>query len=116
MPALLISTSTLPNRDFAKLIAFLTCAKSATSVFRARAVPPLELISSAMRSISNSERAQSKTLALWAANLRAVASPIPRLAPVMITDLPLMVLASSISVPTACGFQRANVELQHTTA
>src|SRR5260221_179221 len=65
-----------------------TEAASATSVLTAITSPPLALISSTMRAISSSLREASTTVALSWAKSRAVAAPIPRLAPVMSATLP----------------------------
>src|SRR5579885_1363598 len=66
----------------------VNCSGSATSVGTASASPPICLISSTRAFNSSSRRAARTTRAPWRASSRAVAAPIPELAPVTIATSP----------------------------
>jgi hypothetical protein len=82
MPALLYARSRLPNVSTVLATAAATCCSSATSHRTAKTRCPASSISrSAVRSAS-SLMSTSVTAAPASANARAVASPMPELAPV----------------------------------
>jgi hypothetical protein len=85
VPALLMAMPSPPSCAIVAAIARSTCAGSPTSQGIARALPPTARISCASFSIASAPRADSATGWPRRANSRAVAAPMPRLAPVMKT-------------------------------
>src|SRR5258708_5131716 len=83
-PALFTSTSTRPNVPRVRSTSCTTCAGSVTSVGTAIAWPPASVIACTCASNSSARRAASATRAPRRASSRAVAAPIPELAPVII--------------------------------
>src|SRR5262245_37019345 len=108
-PALLTSTSRAPKRATAARIASRTEAASLTLQATARASAPSSPRSSAIPSIANWSREARTTRAPSFAKRRAIASPMPREAPVTIACLPERRRASVIrpgilpGEESACG-------------
>src|SRR5262245_44413930 len=89
-PALLTSTSTRPNFSIAKRTNPCTSARSVTSSALATADCPLAVSFLPIVSSRSTRRAPSTTVAPRSASRRALASPMPLLAPVISTTFPLM--------------------------
>src|SRR6266849_1206960 len=87
-PALLTRTSSRPNRSCARLTNAATSSRLVTSSLSGSASPPAFSSSAASVFSLSSRLAPNTTLAPCAARCRAVASPIPLLAPVIATTLP----------------------------
>ena len=87
-PALLISASIRPKASWARATAACTWLYSATSQVIASACAPFRRSRVATSVMPPAERASSRTAAPASAMASAAAAPMPRLAPVMITDLP----------------------------
>ena len=87
-PALLISASIRPKASRARATAACTWENSATSQVIASAWPPLLRSRVASVVMPSAERARSSTAAPSATSASAAAAPMPRLAPVTITDFP----------------------------
>jgi len=102
-PALLMITSTRPKRCSAKSTKAWVSSRLVTSSARQAATPPRSPISATSFSSRSRRRAPSTTVAPWAASRRAVASPMPLLAPVMSTILPVMF---DMGLSSAGGFGR----------
>ncbi|MCY1437561.1 hypothetical protein D9M71_537280 [compost metagenome] len=86
-PALLMSTSTRPCNSTAKSMKDCMSSRLVTSSASTSAVPPAERMSSARASRRSVRRAPRTTRAPLLASRRAVASPIPLLAPVITMTL-----------------------------
>ena len=95
MPALLTSTSSRPNSVTAASARRWRSSRRVTSVARLTARPPRSRICCASWSRRSVRRAPSTTAAPRSASSRAVASPMPLLAPVTATTLPLMPVIGS---------------------
>ena len=87
-PALLISASMRPKASRARATAAWTWLYSATSQVIASAWAPFRRSRVAIAVMPPAERASSRTAAPSSAIASAAAAPMPRLAPVRITDLP----------------------------
>jgi hypothetical protein len=85
VPALLMTMPSPPSSATVAAIARSTASGSPTSHGMATALPPDARISCASFSIASLLRAESATAWPRLANSRAVAAPMPRLAPVMKT-------------------------------
>ena len=88
-PALLISASIRPKASCARATAACTWLNSATSQVIASAWAPSRRSRVASWVMPSAERASSSSAAPSAAIASAAAAPMPRLAPVRITDLPV---------------------------
>src|SRR5260221_1748024 len=83
-PALFTSTSTRLNLSHVRSTNCIPCRGSVTSVGTAMAGPPASVIARTCASNSSARRAASTTRVPRRASSRAVAAPIPELAPVII--------------------------------
>src|SRR6266446_1273873 len=106
-PALLTRTSSRPNRSCARLMNAATSSRLVTSSRSGSAAPPAFSSSAASVLSLSSRRAPSTTLAPCAARWRAVASPIPLLAPVIATTLPISSDIASLLWQQACPAERS---------
>ena len=87
MPALLISTSTPPNRSTTFATPASTAASSVTFISTAMALPPPALISSAVACAAAIERSAITTLAPSFEYSSAISLPMPLAEPVMMATL-----------------------------
>jgi hypothetical protein len=87
-PALLTTTSSLPNCAMAVSTQALAFASSAMSPLNATAERPWARMAATTSSTGSSARPQTTTEAPSFANLCAMASPMPVAAPVMMATLP----------------------------
>src|SRR4028119_2241900 len=88
MPALLTSMSSRPYRSTVSPTAFSTCVRLVTSTFAANASIPSPTSCRAVAAAPSLFTSVKQTRAPSRANRRAIASPIPRPAPVTIATLP----------------------------
>jgi hypothetical protein len=106
-PALFTMTSTRPYLSRAEATNCLTLASSVTSNSWWPASPPASWICLATRARRSVRRAPRKTRWPFAARRRAVASPMPLLAPVMSTTLDGVVDIESVIILSTLFYRRS---------